>query len=129
MEAGNHSQLPARATRQNTLLPTASACFGGVDVQPAGILAEIWKKTAENLAALGPQSAAELMLGKFTIVSSVLQEGTGWLIDSWKSIANDPLWHTSWALDVQGKWVRAMEYMMRRGTDPRAQGVSQETMA
>jgi len=117
------------AQHDKTFAATAGGCFGGIEVHPAGILAEVWKKTAENLIALGPQSAAELMQGKVTTATSVLREGAGWLIDSWKSISNDPLWHTGWLLDVQGKWVRAVEYMIQRRTDPRAQGVGQETMA
>ncbi len=107
----------------------AGGCFGGIEVQPAGILAEVWKKTVENLLALGPKSVAELSQGKITTATSALLEGVGWFTDSWKSVCDDPIWHASWTLDVQRKWVRALDYMAQGGTDPRTQGLLQESVA
>ncbi|MFZ0274288.1 MAG: NAD(P)/FAD-dependent oxidoreductase [Acidobacteriaceae bacterium] len=112
------------AQRDKSFAATAGGCFGGIEVQPAGILAEVWKKTAEQLIALGPQSAVELMQGKFTTASSALREGAGWLADSWKSIWDDPAWHAKWALDVQGKWVHALDFMVQGRADPRTKGLS-----
>jgi hypothetical protein len=112
------------AQTDKTFAATAGGCFGGIEVQPVGILAEVWKKTAENLMALGPQSAVDLMQGKFTTASTALREGAGWLTDSWKSIFDDPAWHASWALDVQSKWVQALDFMIQGRTDPRTQGLS-----
>jgi len=117
------------AQNDRAFAATAGGCFGGIEVQPAGILAEVWKKTAESLIALGPISVAELTQGKITTATSALREGIGWLTDSWKSICDDPVWHAMWALEVQGKWVRAANYMSRGGTDPRTQGVRQESTA
>jgi menaquinone-9 beta-reductase len=115
------------AQRDKSFAATAGGCFGGIEVQPAGILAEVWKKTAEQLIALGPQSAVELMQGKFTTASSALREGAGWLADSWKSIWDDPAWHAKWAIDVQGKWVHALDFMVQGRADPRTKGLSLET--
>jgi menaquinone-9 beta-reductase len=115
------------AQHDKTFSATAGGCFGGIEVQPLGILAEVWKKTAEYLIALGPTSVAELARGRTTTAAAALREGVGWLTDSWKSICDDPVWHASWALEVQGKWVRAANYMARGGTDPRTQGVRQES--
>lgn len=112
------------AQRDKSFAATAGGCFGGIEVQPAGILAEVWKKTAEQLIALGPQSAVELMQGKFTTASSALREGAGWLADSWKSIWDDPAWHAKWALDVQDKWVHALDFMVQGRADPRTKGLS-----
>ena len=117
------------AQHDKAFAATAGGCFGGIEVQPAGILAEVWKKTAENLIALGPTSVAELAQGKMTTATAALREGVGWLTDSWKSVFDDPVWHASWALEVQGKWVRALDYMARGRTDPRTQGVRQEFRA
>jgi hypothetical protein len=89
----------------------------------------VWKKTAENLIALGPISVAELTQGKITTATSALREGVGWFTDSWKSLCDDPVWHATWALEVQGKWLRAVNYMSRGGTDPRTQGMGQESTA
>ena len=115
------------AQHDKAFAATAGGCFGGIEVRPLGILAEVWMKAAENLIALGPISVAELTRGKITTATTALLEGVGWLTDSWKSICDDPVWHASWALDVQEKWVGALEYMAQGGTDPRTQGVRQES--
>jgi hypothetical protein len=117
------------AQNDRAFAATAGGCFGGIEVQPVGILAEVWKKTAENLIALGPISVAELTQGKITTATSALREGVGWFTDSWKSLCDDPVWHATWALEVQGKWLRAVNYMSRGGTDPRTQGMGQESTA
>jgi len=117
------------AQHDKAFAATAGGCFGGIEVRPLGILAEVWMKAAENLIALGPISVAELTRGKITTATAALLEGVGWLTDSWKSICDDPVWHASWALDVQEKWVGALEYMAQGGTDPRTQGVRQESRA
>jgi hypothetical protein len=117
------------AQHDRAFAATAGGCFGGIEVEPLGILAEVWKKTAENFIALGPISVAELTQGKITTATRALFEGVGWLTDSWKSICDDPVWHAAWALDVQKKWLRAADYMARGGTDPRTQGVLQESTA
>jgi geranylgeranyl reductase family protein len=117
------------AQHDRAFAATAGGCFGGIEVQPIGILAEVWKKAAENMIALGPISVAELAHGKITTATAAFREGVGWLTDSWKSLCDDPVWHASWALDVQRKWVSAASYMARGRTDPRTQGVLQESRA
>lgn len=103
---------------------TVGACFGGLELNPAGILAEVWKKTAESLMAFGAQGAFAVMTGNIGTAASALQEGAGWLTDSWRSLCHDPGWHTRWALDVQGKWLHALAVLSKGGTDPRIKGVS-----
>jgi hypothetical protein len=103
---------------------TVGACFGGLEVNPAGILAEVWKKTAEGLMAIGPQGALALMTGNIGTATSAVEESAGWLTDSWRSLCDDPWWHTRWAMDVQAKWLHALSVMSKGGTDPRIRGVS-----
>ena len=88
-----------------------------------------WKKTAEDLIAFAPKSIDEFMHGKLTSATSTLRDVAGWFAGSWTSICDDPLWHASWMLDVQTKWLRAAEYMVRGQKDPRTKGVSQEVTA
>jgi menaquinone-9 beta-reductase len=112
------------AQSDKTFAATAGACFGGLEVKPMGILSAVWRKTAEELIAIGPKSALELATGKIGTAASALSEGTGWMTDSWKSLWDDPYWHTSWALDIQGKWLHALALMSKGQTDPRIKGVS-----
>ncbi len=54
----------ALAQRDSKFAATAGACFGGMEINPAGVLAEMWMKTAESLFSIGPQSMLELMDGR-----------------------------------------------------------------
>jgi geranylgeranyl reductase family protein len=102
---------------------TAGACFGGMEVNPAGILSAVWTKTAENLMAMAPQTTAELLTGRVDVAASALREMAGWIADSWQSFWADPYWHASWVFDVQSRWLHALSLMGRGVTDPRIKGV------
>jgi geranylgeranyl reductase family protein len=114
----------ALAQKDTKFAATVGACFGGLEVNPAGILAEVWQKTAESLMAIGPRSVLALMTGHIGAATSALEEGAGWLTDSWRSLCHDPCWHTRWAMDVQGKWLHALSVMSKGGTDSRIKGAS-----
>jgi len=113
----------ALAQKDTRFAATVGACFGGMEVNPAGILAEVWRKTAESLMAIGPTGALGLMTGNVATAASAIEEGAGWLTDSWRSVCDDPWWHARWAMDVQAKWLRALSVMSKGGTDPRIEGV------
>jgi hypothetical protein len=100
------------------------ACFGGLEVYPFGILAEVLRKTAETLFAIGPMLASDLFNGNLRNTPSVLRGGMDWMMDSWRSLLADPLWHASWALDVHAKWLHALAVMGRGQSDPRIEGIS-----
>ncbi len=113
----------ALAQRDSKFAATAGACFGGMEINPAGVLAEMWMKTAENLFNIGPQSMLELVDGQNDGGALTLQESAGWIIDSWESLLSDPFWHASWTMDVQRKWIHALSIMRKRLPDPRIKGV------
>jgi geranylgeranyl reductase family protein len=113
----------ALAQRDSKFAATAGACFGGLEINPPGILAEMWMKTAERLLSIGPQSMSEFVDGQTDDAALTLQETAGWISDLWGSLLHDPFWHASWAMDVQRKWVRALSIMRKRLPDPRIQGV------
>lgn len=102
---------------------TVGACFGGLEINPPGILAELWMRTAENLLSIGSQSVLELLEGGANGTRFTLQETAGWITDSWESLWDDPFWHARWATDVQRKWVRTLAVVNKRLPDPRTKGV------
>lgn len=114
----------ALARKDTKFAATAGACFGGLEVNPAGILAEVWMKTAESLMVSGPKGILALMTGNTATATSAIEEAAGWLTDSLRSLCHDPFWHTRWTMDVQGKWAHALSVMSRGGTDSRIRGVS-----
>lgn len=113
----------ALAQRDSKFAATAGACFGGMEINPAGVLAEMWMKTAESLMNIGPQSMLELVDGQNDGGALTLQESAGWIIDSWGSLLSDPFWHASWTMDVQRKWIHALSIMRKRLPDPRIKSV------
>ncbi len=113
----------ALAQKDSKFAATAGACFGGMEINPAGVLAEMWMKTAESLFNIGPQSMLELVDGQRDGGALTLQESAGWIIDSWGSLLSDPFWHASWTMDVQRKWIHALSIMRKGLPDPRIKGV------
>jgi geranylgeranyl reductase family protein len=111
------------AQRDVTFAAKVGACFGGLQVEPAGILAEVMRKTAEILFAFGPTAASDLFRGEIGRVTSVLYQSADWMIDSWSSLWDDPLWHAGWALDVQRKWFQALALIGKGQADRRIDGI------
>jgi flavin-dependent dehydrogenase len=114
----------AMAQRDSKFAATAGACFGGLEVNPSGILAEMWMKTAESLLGVGSNTKLAATSGeRIDGVALKLREMAGWIGDSWVSMLEDPFWHIGWTKDVQRKWVRAVSIMSQKLPDPRIKGV------
>jgi menaquinone-9 beta-reductase len=113
----------AFAQKDSKFAATSGACFGGLEVNPSGILAEMWVKAAESLLGIGLKSIFEITDGRVNSVALTLQEMAGWMNQSWASLINDPFWHVGWTMDVQRKWVRALSIVNKRLQDPRIRGV------
>jgi hypothetical protein len=113
----------ALAQKDSKFAPTSGACFGGLEVNPSRILAEMWVKTAESLLGIGLKSMLEITEGRVNSVALTLQEMAGWMNNSWVSLLNDPAWHVGWTMDVQRKWIRVLSMVSKRLQDPRIKGV------
>jgi geranylgeranyl reductase family protein len=103
---------------------TLGACFGGLEINPPGILSQIWMGMALELMTLGPRSAAAFFEGHPSPMVQGMRDMIGWQSDWWKSLLADPLWHFQWSLDLERKWMHAMAVMKDAVTDPRAQGLA-----
>jgi menaquinone-9 beta-reductase len=113
----------AIAQKDKKFAATVGGCFGGLEVSPVGILSEVWKKTAESFMVVGPKSVFEAMTGDIGTAASTIEEGVGWMTDSWKSLVDDPWWHARWTMEVQRKWIHALSVMSSGETDPRINGL------
>lgn len=113
----------ALAQKDSKFAATSGACFGGLEVNPSGILAEMWMKTAESLLGIGLKSMGDITDGRVTGLALTLQGVAGWMNDSCVSLLNDPFWHVGWMMDVQRKWVHAISIVSKRLQDPRIKGV------
>jgi geranylgeranyl reductase family protein len=113
----------AFAQKDSKFAATSAACFGGLEVNPSGILAEMWVKTAESLLGIGLKSMLEIADGRVNSVALSLQEMAGFMNNSCVSLLNDPFWHVGWTMDVQRKSIRALSIVSKRLQDPRIKGV------
>jgi geranylgeranyl reductase family protein len=90
--------------------------FGGLDVQPFGILGAMWVRVIQDVAGAWPRL---LTGGGGTTVADLV----GWQAAWSRSFVADPLWHTRWTLDVQRKWLRLLAVVPGEA-DPRLAGIS-----
>ena len=97
--------------------------FGGLDVQPFGILGQMWVRVIQDLVLAWPRLLSGARGGERpagTTVTDVVEWQASWL----RSLASDPLWHARWTVDVQRKWVRVLSTTGRATGDPRFAGVA-----
>jgi menaquinone-9 beta-reductase len=102
---------------------TGGSYFGGVDVQPFGILGAMWVRIVEDVALAWPRLLSGGRGGgrpAGTSVGDLLEWQAAWT----RSLVSDPLWHARWTADVQRKWLRVLATGARAGReDPRFAGV------
>jgi len=90
--------------------------FGGLDIQPFGILGAMWVRVIQDVGSAWPRL---LTGGGGTTVADLVEWQAAWT----RSFVADPLWHTRWTLDVQRKWLRLLA-AAPGGADPRLAGIS-----
>jgi flavin-dependent dehydrogenase len=100
----------------------AGGYFGGLDVRPPSILAQIGLKMAEELVLLFPRGLAAPALGGSAVWRSLVDLAE-WQLAWTRSIVEEPVWTARWLGDVQRKWLRASAAMTMRNADPRAAGL------
>ena len=113
----------ALSERDPRFAATAGSSFGGLEVNPSGILGVLSVKMLESLVGVGPNSMLGLMDGPSNKNALTLFEMLGWMRDSWSSLLGGPFWHARWTMDVQRKWVRALSIIAKNLPDPRVDGL------
>jgi geranylgeranyl reductase family protein len=113
----------AKAQEDPEYARTVGACFGGLDVQPAGILSQIWYNLTFELMTMAFRSSLDLLEGRPTRVVASVREMIGWQRDWWSSLLTDPLWHIGWSMDLERKWLHVLSIMKAATGDPRSCGL------
>jgi flavin-dependent dehydrogenase len=101
---------------------TGGSYFGGLDIQPFGILSHIWVRIIEDTVLAWPRllgGLASTRSSRATSVGDLIEWQAAWS----RSLMADPLWHTRWTMDVQRKAVRLVSSMQHAEGDPRAAGL------
>ena len=94
--------------------------FGGLDIQPFGILSSVWVRLVEDIVLAWPRSFGTLARAPGSRPTS-LGDLAEWQAAWSRSFLADPFWHTRWAWDVQRKTLRLLSSLQER--DPRAAGL------
>ncbi|HTT18650.1 MAG TPA: NAD(P)/FAD-dependent oxidoreductase [Candidatus Sulfotelmatobacter sp.] len=101
---------------------TLGACFGG-PIKTPGILTHVWIRTVESLLNTGVGGPWGFPGGRPEGMAFSWQEMIGCMGDSWLSFLKDPVWYTSWTMDVQRKWMRVCAIIGKQMEDQRAKGL------
>ncbi len=111
----------AQAAADPDFARITGSTFGGMEVRPSAILAQLWSRMAKDVGAAGAQGLLELLKGRVVLPKGWIAElGTlqnGW----WRSLLDDPVWHSAWTADVLQKWTRMLTGLRTSG-DPRLRG-------
>lgn len=101
----------------------AGATFGGMELDPLSVAAEIWMKAVGVMAAEGAQSLFGLLSGDLGRLSTAVGQMADWHMSWWQSALINPAWHARWASDVANKWLRLVAAGPGLTEDPRARGL------
>ena len=101
---------------------TGGSYFGGLDIQPFGILSHIWVRIVQDLTLAWPRLLGGLGRPRDSRATSV-GDLIEWQVAWSRSLMADPLWHARWTMDVQRKSLGLLSTMHGAGKDPRAAGL------
>lgn len=113
----------AAAQEDSEFARVAGSTFGGMEVDPLGVAAQVWSKTFAVASAVGARSMFGLIAGDTRPLSIALGDLAAWQLGWWRSVLSDPVWHTSWASEVARKWLKLLATAPGSAEDPRARGL------
>jgi hypothetical protein len=100
----------------------SGSAFGGLNLQPLAIVAQIWSSIFTHLAQGGTQAIGDLMSGRGFRSSGLAGDIVAWE-RAWScSLRDDPGWHYSWLADLVGTLARALPTLLTTH-NPRVRGL------
>lgn len=101
----------------------AGSFFGGPEIRPFAILAQVWGRVARDILLPGgprlPRAARTGLLAGRTSLGDLLE----WQIALSQSALSDPAWHTGWWIDMQRRWSGVLARGWDSRSDPRTAGL------
>ncbi len=99
----------------------SGSAFGGLNLQPQAIVAQIWSSIFTHLAQGGTQAIGDLMSGRGFRSSRLAGDIVAWE-RAWScSLEDDPGWHYSWLADLVRTLARALPTLLTTH-NPRVRG-------
>jgi hypothetical protein len=103
---------------------TSGSSFGGLDIQPFGILGQLWVRVTQDVLLAWPRFFSGLTAGGSHRRGTSLGDLLEWQVGLSRSALSDPIWHAKWALDVQRQWAALLATTQGGQPDPRVTGLS-----
>jgi geranylgeranyl reductase family protein len=99
---------------------TAGSYFGGAEVRPVSVIAQVWERALGRAMLASPLAFAQRAS---PAAASAPSPGglIEWQLAAARSLLSDPAWHARWMVDVQRGWTGVLARAGRR--DPRAAGI------
>jgi geranylgeranyl reductase family protein len=95
---------------------TSGSFFGGIEIRPLGIIAQVWARSAEDALLAWPRFFSGSR-ARSTSPADLLE----WQTAAARSALSDPLAHLRWADELRKQWAGLLASGQRG--DPRASGV------
>lgn len=100
----------------------SGSAFGGLNLQPLAIVAQIWSSIFTHLAQGGTQAIGDLMSGRGFRSGGLAGDIVAWE-RAWScSLRDDPGWHYSWLADLVRTLARALPTLLTTH-NPRVRGL------
>lgn len=112
----------AKARSDPSFARIAGATFGGLEVRPVSIIAQIWSRIAADFAAECARTSVGFLGGRLSAQAGLLGDVAAWQRGWWRSMLDDPLWTASWLTDIVKKSAK-IQATLWMADNPRVQGV------
>jgi len=99
----------------------SGSTFGGLNLQPLAVLAQVWSNIFAHLAEGGAQTLCGLVTGRGLAETGLFVDLAAWERGWSRSIADDPAWHFSWLGDV-AKAMARVQPVLSASANPRMLG-------
>jgi len=99
----------------------SGSTFGGLNLQPMAVLAQVWSNIFAHLVEGGAQALRGLMTGRGFGEAGLFGDLAAWERGWSRSIADDPAWHFSWLGDV-AKAMARVQPTLGGSPNPRMMG-------
>jgi len=110
-----------KAQNDEAFARVSGSAFGGLNLQPQAVVAQIWSSIFAHLARGGAQAIGDLISGRGFRSSGLVGDIVAWE-SAWRcSLNDDPAWHYSWLADVARTLARALPTLLTTH-NPRVRG-------
>ncbi|MBV9532052.1 MAG: hypothetical protein JO283_13525 [Bradyrhizobium sp.] len=112
----------AEANADPVLARIAGSTFGGLEVRPSLVLAQVWSRIFGDLSEGGAQIFLSFLSGRFDRPARLIGDFGAWQRGWWTSLIDDPLWTASWLADVAKK-ATSVQATLWASDNPRVRGI------